>query len=79
MLVVDRMAYIVYFQGRDVIKKINSMPVNIAYVSKKNNYLVFYGDNNKVSNYEKQLKKMRGFKKIEPSLLYNEEIKFVVK
>ena len=63
MLVVDRMAYIVYFQGRDVIKKINSMPVNIAYVSKKNNYLVFYGDNNQVSNYEKQLKKMRGFKK----------------
>lgn len=38
------MAYIVYFKGKNMIRRIKRLPVNIAYNSKKLNYLVFYGD-----------------------------------
>lgn len=73
------MGYIIYYQGKDVVKKLNSMPVNIAYVSQKSNYAVFYGDNNQEKNYFNQVKNIKGFKKIETSLMFNEETRFVVK
>lgn len=51
MVVVDRMRYIVYYQGKDIIKRIETLPVNIAFVSKRNNYIVFYGDNDNEKYY----------------------------
>ncbi|VEU81221.1 DUF2129 domain-containing protein [Haploplasma axanthum] len=76
MVIVDRMAFIVYFQGNEIVKRIEKMPVNIAYVSKKANYLVFYGDKKQEKSYFNQLKTIRGFKKFEMSQLFNEEYNF---
>lgn len=78
-MVVDRMAYIVYYHGKDIIKKVQNMSVNLAYISARNNYLIFYGDNNQEKNYFNQIKSIKGFKKLEQSLFFNEETKFEVK
>lgn len=73
---VNKMAYIVYYNGKSIEKKLEKMPVNLSYVSKKLNYLVFYGDLGKEKTYFNHLKNVKGFKKIEASPLYNEDVNF---
>ena len=71
MVTVDRMRYIVYYYGKDVVKRLNIMPVNIAFISKRNNYVVFYGDQESEKYYFNQMKNVKGFKKLETSPIYN--------
>lgn len=70
------MAYLVYYKGKDVLTKVSKMSVNIAYISKKMNYLVFYGEASQEKNYLNQLKNVKGFVKLELSDLYNPDANF---
>lgn len=78
MVTVDRMRFIVYFHGKEVLKRLEIMPVNVAFVSKRNNYIVFYGDKVNEKHYYNQMKNVKGFKKLELSPLYNEEANYQV-
>lgn len=75
----NRMCYIVFYQGKHVIEKLESLPLNLTYVSKKLNYAVFYCDENQEPNIKKQLKDVKGFKHMGPSPLFDENFKFSVK
>lgn len=75
---VTRMGYIVYHKGNQVLKRLERMPVNIVYTSKKLSYTVFYGEKDQEKNYFGQLRKIRGFIKLEQSELYNEEANFTL-
>jgi len=70
------MAYIVFFQGKHVIEKLQTMPVDIAYVSEKQNYAVVYGDKDQEAAFKKTLKDVKGFKFIGPSLMYDPNLNF---
>jgi len=72
----NRMAYIVFFQGKHVIEKLQTMPVDITYVSEKQNYAVVYGDKDQEVTFKKQLKDVKGFKFIGPSLMYDPNLNF---
>ncbi|MFP4178270.1 MAG: DUF2129 domain-containing protein [Acholeplasmataceae bacterium] len=71
-----RMAYVVFFRGKHVIKRIKSLPVDVQYVSKKQNYAILYGDADQEQALKKQLKNTKGFKYIGPSRLYDENLNF---
>ena len=72
----NRMAYIVFFQGKHVIEKLQTMPVDIAYVSEKQNYAVVYGDKDQEAALKKQLKYVKGFKYFGPSQMYDPNLNF---
>jgi uncharacterized protein YlbG (UPF0298 family) len=72
----NRMAYIVFFQGKHVIEKLQTMPVDIAYVSEKQNYAVVYGDKDQEAALKKQLKDVKGFKFFGPSQMYDPNLNF---
>lgn len=73
---VARMAYIVYYRGSNILKRLRRMPVNVAYRSKRMNYVVFYGDLNQERNYFNQVKNVRGFIKLEKSDAFNVDLNF---
>lgn len=73
---VARMAYIVYYKGKGVLKRLETMPVNIAFTSKKLNYTIFYGELSQEKSYLNQLKKIKGFLKFEQSEMFDEEVNF---
>lgn len=75
-MVVNKMAFIVFYGGKSVEKQITRMPVNVSYISKKLNYLVFYGDLNKERTYFNHLKNIKGFQKLESSPLFSEDVNF---
>ncbi len=75
-MAVNKMAYIVFYKGKSIEKQISRMPVNVKYISKKLNYLVFYGDQNKEKTYFNHLKNVQGFQKLEASPLYSEDVNF---
>jgi len=72
------MGYIVYHKGNQVLKRLEKMPVNIAYTSKKLGYTVFYGEKEQEKNYFGQLRKVRGFIKLEQSDIFDEETNFTL-
>lgn len=75
---INRMAYIVYFRGGNLLKRIDRLPINVAYVSKKMSYLVFYGDLNQEKSYLNQMKNIKGFLKIEQSKAYDKDLNYSV-
>ncbi|MBN2268732.1 MAG: DUF2129 domain-containing protein [Acholeplasmataceae bacterium] len=72
----NRMAYIVFFQGKKVVEKLKTLPVDIAYVSEKSSYAIVYGDKDIEQNLKKQLKEVKGFKQISQSNMYDENLNF---
>ena len=76
VMLANRMQFIVFYQGKQVLEKLQSMPVDIAYVSDKQSYAVVYGDKEQEQNYKKQLKDVKGFKFFGPSQLYDENLNF---
>lgn len=72
----NRMAYVVFYKGKHVIKRIKTLPVDISYVSKKQNYAIVYGDAGQEQALKKQLKNTKGFKYIGPSRLFDENLNF---
>lgn len=75
-MAVNRMLYVVYYQGKDVLKRLEKMPVNISFVSKKLGYVLFYAELDKEQTYLNHLKNIKGFKKLEQSPLYNEQLNY---
>lgn len=76
---VSRMGYIVYYRNRQVLKKLETMPVNLAYVSNKFRYAVFYGELKQEKNYFNNLKNVRGFVRFEQQPAFDETLNFNVK
>ncbi|MDI6452926.1 DUF2129 domain-containing protein [Peloplasma aerotolerans] len=72
----NRMAYVVFFQGKQVVEKLKSLPVDVSYISQKLNYAIVYGDNQIEQTLKKQLKDVKGFKYVGPSQLYDETLNF---
>ncbi|MDO9630049.1 MAG: DUF2129 domain-containing protein [Acholeplasmataceae bacterium] len=72
----NRMSYVVFYQGKHVIEKLRSLPVDVAYVSEKQGYAVVYGDKDIEANLKKQLKDVKGFKHIGPSQLFDPNVNF---
>ena len=72
----NRMSYVVFYQGKHVIEKLNSLPVDIAYISEKQGYAIVYGDKDIEANLKKQLKDIKGFKHIGPSQLFDPNVNF---
>jgi hypothetical protein len=70
------MQYIVFYQGKNVLDKLQSLPLDIAYISEKQGYAVVYGDKEQEQAYKKQLKDVKGFKFFGPSQLYDENLNF---
>lgn len=72
----NRMAYVVFFQGKQVVEKLKSLPVDVSYISQKLNYAIVYGDNQIEQTLKKQLKDVKGFKYVGLSQLYDETLNF---
>ncbi|MCR3906301.1 MAG: DUF2129 domain-containing protein [Tenericutes bacterium] len=72
----NRMAYVVFYQGKQVVEKLKSLPVDVSYISQKLNYAIVYGDNQIEQTLKKQLKDVKGFKYVGPSHLYDENLNF---
>ena len=75
-MAVERMGYIVYYRGRNIARKLKRMPVNIAYISRRMNYAVFYGNKDSEESYLNNLKRTRGFVKLEASEMFNESLNY---
>ena len=75
-MLANRMQYIVFFQGKQIIDKLQTLPLDVAYVSSKQGYAVVYGDKEQEQNYKKQLKDVKGFKFFGPSQLFDENLNF---
>ncbi len=74
-MLVDRMAYIINFHGKEVPKKLSTMDVNLVYVSKKANYAVVYIDKSRGEKMLSQtLSGTKGFQGIVPSLFFDENV-----
>ncbi len=72
----NRMSFIVYYQGNQVRDKLQNLPVDIAYVSEKQGYIVFYADQDYEQNLRKQLKNIKGFKFLGTSQTFDKGLNF---
>lgn len=72
----NRMAFVVFYQGKHVLEKLKNMPVDVSYVSSKQNYAIVYADLDQEQNLKKQLKDIKGFKYFGPSQLYDSNLNF---
>ncbi len=75
-MLANRMQFIVFYQGKHVLEKLQSMPLDIAYISEKQNYAVVYADKDQEQALKKQIKDVKGFKYFGPSQLYDENLNF---
>jgi uncharacterized protein YlbG (UPF0298 family) len=72
----NRMSYVVFYQGKQVLDKLKSLPVDITYISEKQGYAVVYGDKDIEANLKKQLKDVKGFKFVGPSQMFDANLNF---
>jgi len=72
----NRMQYVIFFQGKQVVEKLKNLPVDVQYVSEKQNYAIVYGDKDIEVTLKKQLKDVKGFKYVGPSQMYDETLNF---
>lgn len=73
---VNRMLYVVYYKGKGVVNRLERLPINIAFISNKLNYALFYGEKDSQKTYYNHLKNIKGFNKIEQSPLFDEELNY---
>jgi len=72
----NRMAFVVFYQGKQVLEKLKNLPVDVSYVSNKQNYAIVYADMEQEQNLKKQLKDVKGFKYFGPSQMYDSNLNF---
>jgi uncharacterized protein YlbG (UPF0298 family) len=72
----NRMQYVIHYKGGQVVKKLETLPVNIAYTSKKMSYVIVYADQDYESRLFKALKFTKGFKHFSPSLMFDKNLNF---
>lgn len=70
----QRVAYIVTYKHRSVLKRLEKLPCSISYNSKSQKQVLIYFDERHLKTIENQLKKAKGFVEMEPSGLFQEEI-----
>jgi uncharacterized protein YlbG (UPF0298 family) len=75
-MLANRMQFIIFYQGKHVLEKLQTMPLDIAYVSEKQSYAVVYADKDQEQALKKQIKDVKGFKYFGPSQLYDENLNF---
>jgi uncharacterized protein YlbG (UPF0298 family) len=75
-MLANRMQFIIFYQGKHVLEKLQTMPLDIAYVSEKQGYAVVYADKDQEQALKKQIKDVKGFKYFGPSQLYDENLNF---
>jgi uncharacterized protein YlbG (UPF0298 family) len=75
-MLANRMQFIIFYQGKQVLEKLQSMPLDIAYVSEKQGYAIVYADKDQEQALKKQIKDVKGFKYFGPSQLYDENLNF---
>ena len=78
-MLVDRMSYIIFFKGNQVVEKLSELPVDITYVSKKKRFVIVYTDKSNEDMLKKALKNIKGFKGFSPSQTFDENLNFDVK
>jgi uncharacterized protein YlbG (UPF0298 family) len=72
---IDRKALVVYFSKRDLfLSRLKSFDINIIFISKANNYLVFYYDFFKEKDIKNRMMKIEGFISFEESYILNKEV-----
>ncbi|MGB0175204.1 MAG: hypothetical protein ACPF9F_02725 [Acholeplasmataceae bacterium] len=72
----SRMSYVIFYRGKQVIKKLEQLPVDVAYTSKKLDYSIVYADLTYENKLKKTLKFTKGFKHISPSKTFDETLNF---
>lgn len=70
----DRVAYIISFSHKAVLKRLEKMPVRISYVSEANKQVLVYFDRRLTKDVENQLKRIKGYIGMEESALFQEEV-----
>ena len=75
-MLANRMQFIIFYQGKHVLEKLHTMPLDIAYVSEKQGYAVVYADKDQEQALKKQIKDVKGFKYFGPSQLYDGNLNF---
>ncbi len=78
-MLVNRMSYVVFFKGNQVVNKLAELPVNVTYVSKKKRFAIIYTDKANEESIKKALKNIKGFKGFTPSQTFDENLNFDVK
>lgn len=72
----NRMRYTIFYQGKQVLEKLQSLPVDIHFVSEKQGYVVFYTDAENEQNIKKQMKHVKGFKFMGSSHTFDPNLNF---
>ena len=70
----SRMCYVIYHRGSQFIKKIEKLNIDRVYTSKKMNYTVVYADLNYERELKRLLRKIRGYKYITQSKIFNTDL-----
>lgn len=70
----QRVAYIVSYNNKAILKRLEKMPVSVSYVSVPNRQVLIYMDKRFAKDIENQLKKTKGFKAMEESVLFQEDV-----
>ncbi len=78
-MLVDRMSYVIFFKGNRVIDKLNNLPLDVAYISKKKRFAVIYTDRANEDSIKKALKNVKGYKGFTLSQTFDENLNFDVK
>lgn len=78
-MLVDRMSYVIFFKGNQVIDKLADLPLDVTYVSKKKRFAIVYADKASEEQIKKALKNIKGFKGFTPSQTFDENLNFNVK
>ena len=72
----NRMQYVIFYQGKQVLEKLKTLPVDIAFISEKQGYAVVYGDKDIEAQLKKQLKDVKGFKHVGTSQTFDQSLNF---
>ncbi|HAX03966.1 MAG: hypothetical protein A2Y45_07365 [Tenericutes bacterium GWC2_34_14] len=72
----NRMQYVVFYQGKQVLEKLKTLPVDVTYISEKQGYAICYGDKDIEAQLKKQLKDVKGFKHVGTSQTFDPNLNF---
>ena len=70
----QRVAYVVTYKSKQLLKRLNHLPVSISYHYEASQQVLIYFDKNNLKFIQTQLEKARGFVEMEESALFQEEI-----
>lgn len=72
----NRIQFVIFYQGKQVIEKLKTLPVDVSYISEKQGYIICYGDKEIEQNLKKQLKDVKGFKHLGTSQTFDPNVNF---